>query len=77
MCPEAPLSATIFTVFAAAYPRLSCGFDRESRPVFRAGDAPKDLEMSISVRDHSGVKRVAKREPQIVECGRAALGHGS
>ena len=57
----------IYGVAAAACPRPRGGTDRESRLVFRTGDASKDFGLSIGVLDRSGIKGVAKREPQIVE----------
>ena len=57
----------IYGVVAAACPWRRGGTDRESRDLFRAGDAPNDFGLSIGVADHSRINGVVKREPQIVE----------
>ena len=60
MSRRATVHQHIYGVIAAACPRPRGGTDRESRPVFCTGDAPKDFGLSIGVLDHSGIKGVAK-----------------
>ena len=67
MSRRATLHQYIYVVVAAACSRPRGGTDRESRPVFRTGDAPKDVGVSTGVLDHSGIEGVAKRELQILE----------
>ena len=65
MSRRATVHQDIYGIVAAVCPRPRGRTDRESRVVFRTGDAPKEL--SIGVLDHSGKQGVAKRQPQIVE----------
>ena len=44
----------VYGVVAAACPRHRGGTDRESRPVIRTDDAPKDFGLFIGVSYHSG-----------------------
>ena len=71
---RATVHQRIYGVVAAACPRPRGGTDGESRLVFRTGDASKDFGLSIGVIDYSGIKGVAKLEPQIVE---SSHHHGS
>ena len=67
MSRRATVPQPIYGVVAAACPRPRGGTDRESRHVFRTGDAPEDLGLSIGVLDSSDINGVVKQEPPIVE----------
>ena len=77
MSRRATVPQPIYGVVAAACPRPRGGTDRESRHVFRTGDAPNDVGLSIGVLDHSGINGVVKREPQMVEKQPPSLERGS
>ena len=63
MSRRATVHQHIYGVVATACPQPHSGNDRESRPVLRTGDAPKDVGRSIGDFDRLGITVLAKREP--------------